>query len=94
MLLTLVNCLLGAICGAWFRVQVLIPLIAFACVEETILEHTDSWVVAPWHAAVLLGAIETGYLAGSSGVVLWHMSGHGTKPDDLASYGHDQLWCR
>ena len=84
MLLTLVNGLLGAVCGVWFRVQILVPLVAFACVEQTIVQHTGaSWSVF-WYAPILIGAIEIGYLAGASGAALWLLSGRETMPHDFA----------
>jgi hypothetical protein len=66
MLLTLVNALIGAICGFLFRVQILVPLIAFACVEALVLKQAVFW-----HAMLLVVAVEIGYLAGGAAVALW-----------------------
>ena len=76
MLLPLINCVLAAICGMCFRVQILAPLLALACIEGAILERTDTgWPVLSY-AATLITAIEIGYVAGSSGVVFWPKLGH------------------
>jgi hypothetical protein len=84
MLLTLINCLLGAVCGTWFRVQALIPLIPLACLEEAMLTQTGSWWSLSWHAAMLMTAMEIGYLLGSSGAVLCFTSEQQTLSADLA----------
>jgi hypothetical protein len=76
MLLTLVNGLLGAICGLLFRVQILVAMIAFACVEALVLRQAIFW-----HAILLIAAIEIGYLAGAAAVALgrrkavWRLAG-------------------
>ena len=69
MVITLFNGLLGALCGVWFRVQILIPLIAFAFVEVAIVNRTIAWSSAFW-LVIMIVAIEVGYLAGSSSVAL------------------------
>ena len=65
MVLALFNGLLGALCGVWFRVQILVPLIAFAFIEVAIVNHTVTWSSAFW-LVIAIVAIEVGYLAGSS----------------------------
>ena len=94
MLLTLVNCLFGAFCGVWFRVQILVPLIAFAFVEVLILKHTGTWWSVSWYAVMLIVAIEIGYLVGSSSVALWLSFDRRTIPGDFTDYEHDRLWSR
>jgi hypothetical protein len=94
MLLTLVNGLLGTICGMWFRVQVLVPLIAFACVEIAVVKHAATWWSVFWYAIMLIVAIEIGYLAGASAVALWLSSGRTTRAADFADHQHDRLWSR
>ena len=89
MLLTLVNGLLGAICGLFFRVQILVPLIAFACVEVLVLKQSVFW-----HAILLIAAIEIGYLAGAAAVTLWLSSGGRKMSGDLPAAPHDKLWSR
>jgi hypothetical protein len=66
MLLTLVNGLLGAICGLSFKVQVLAPLIVVTFIEVAILKHAGSWPSIFLFAVMLIVATEMGYLAGSS----------------------------
>jgi hypothetical protein len=83
MLLTLVNGLLGAICGLLFRVQILVALIAFACVEALILKQAIFW-----QAILLIAAIEIGYLAGATTVALWVSSGVKKLPGDLPVATH------
>jgi hypothetical protein len=85
MLLPLINCVLGAICGMCFRVQILAPLIAFACIEGAILEHASiGWSVL--YAAILIVAIDIGYLAGSAGAVLWPKFRRNTIPDGFVDH--------
>ena len=80
MLLTLVNGLIGAICGMSFRVHVLVPLIVFAFVEVAFVNHTGIWSSAFWLALMLIAAIEIGYLAGSATVVLCPSSSRRKTP--------------
>jgi hypothetical protein len=87
MLLTLVNGLLGAICGLLFRVQILVALIAFACVEALFLKQAIFW-----HAILLIAAIEIGYLAGAAAVALWVSSGVKKLSGDLPTATHNRLW--
>jgi hypothetical protein len=70
----LLNGLLGASFGVWFRFQVLIPLIAVAFVEVAFLKHTGMGSVL-WSAIVLITALEIGYLIGSSLGTLWRHAG-------------------
>src|ERR1700728_3020308 len=65
MLLTLFNGLVGAVCGMWLRVYVLVPLIIVPFFEVAINRHSESWSSASWLAIALLVAIEAGYLAGA-----------------------------
>ena len=93
-MLLFLNGLLGAICGMWFRVQILFPLIAFAGVEVAILKHTGTWWSVFWHAVMLVVAIEIGYLAGASAVALWLSSDRRAIRGDLAGYQHNRPWSR
>lgn len=63
--------LLGAISGAWFKVQVLIPLVAIVFIELAILKHSRMLSSVLWSAIVLIGTLETGYLIGSALAALW-----------------------
>lgn len=74
MLLTLFNGLIGAVCGIWFRVQVLLPLIVVALVEVPIASNTGTWSSTIWLAIALVVSIEVGYLAGASAAALWSAS--------------------
>jgi hypothetical protein len=89
MLLTLVNGLLGAVCGLIFRVQILVPLIAFACVESLLLKQAVFW-----YAMLLIVAIEVGYLVGAAAVALWLPSGATKTADDLPAASHNRSWSR
>jgi hypothetical protein len=89
MLLTLVNGLIGAVCGLIFRVQILVPLIAFACVESLVLKQAVFW-----YAMLLIAAIEIGYLAGAAAVTLWLSSGARKMSDELRAASHNRLWSR
>ena len=66
----LLNGLLGAICGLWFRVQIFIPLVAVACVEVAVLRQTGVWTSVIWSAVALIISMEVGYLIGSALTVL------------------------
>jgi hypothetical protein len=47
LLLALCNVLLGTICGLWFRISVLEPLVAVEFVEEVVIpKHSSTWSVA------------------------------------------------
>jgi len=92
MLLTLVNGLLGAICGTWFRVQILFPLIALACAEVVFLKHTGTWWSTFGYAMMLIVAVEIGYLAGAWAVALWLSSSRRTMSDEFSNM--DRLWSR
>jgi hypothetical protein len=93
-MLLLLNGLLGAICGIWFRVQILLPLIAFAGVEVWVVKHTGTWWSIFWHAVMLVVAIEIGYLAGASVVALRLSSDRRAISSDLAGFQHNKLWSR
>jgi hypothetical protein len=86
MSLTLINGLLGAICGMWFKVQVLAPLIVVTFCEVTILKHAATWPSVFWLAIMLIVATEIGYLAGSSVDILWLSPDRGRIPPDFDSY--------
>jgi len=72
LLLALCNVLLGTICGLWFRVSILAPLVAVAVIEEVVVpKHLPSWSSAFWwstfwSALLLVATLEVGYLIGVS----------------------------
>jgi hypothetical protein len=72
LLLALCNVLLGIICGLWFRVAILTPLVAVAFIEEVMIpKHSPTWSAAFWWSAfwsalLLVAAVEVGYLIGVS----------------------------
>ena len=94
MLLALVNGLLGGICGMWFRVQILAPLLVFVCIEVTVLKHAGTWGSVFWYAVMLIAATEIGYLAGASVAALRLSSERRTVPNDFADYQHNRSWSR
>lgn len=63
--IAILNALLGVNCGTLFRVTILIPLIAMACVETAILKLTGLWPSPIRSAIVLIVLIDTGYLIGA-----------------------------
>jgi hypothetical protein len=90
--ITILNALIGVSCGALFRVTILIPLIAMACVEMAILKMTGLWPSPIWSAFVLIVLIDTGYLIGASMVALLPISVRremlqGFAPRDFAGGG-------
>ena len=62
----IVNGLLGALCGVWFRVQIFIPLIAVAAVEVAIIKLAGTGWSVLWSAIALICSLEVGYLIGST----------------------------
>lgn len=67
LLLALCNVLLGAICGLWFRVAILAPLMAVAFIEEVVIpKHSPTWSSAFWSTLFLVATLEVGYLIGVS----------------------------
>jgi len=65
------NGLLGTFCGLWFRLQILVPLIAAMVIEAILLKGTGPGWSAIWTAIVLICTVEMGYLLGSALVVFW-----------------------
>ena len=63
--ISLLNGLVGAICGFRFRILILAPLIAIAVIEATVLQRTGSSSSRIWSAVGLITLLEIGYLTGS-----------------------------
>ena len=76
-LVALLNCLLGTICGLWFRTTIIVPLLAVALIEVAILNNTGGWASAFWSTIVLITTLEMGYLIGSVVDALWPALGLG-----------------
>jgi hypothetical protein len=74
-LVALLNCLLGTICGLWFRATIIVPLLAAALIEVAILNNTGGWSSAFWSTIVLITTLEMGYLIGSVVDALWQPLG-------------------
>lgn len=91
MLLTLCNGLIGAVCGMWLRVHVLVPLIIVAFVEVAIINHAGTWSSALWLAIALIVAIEVGYLAGASAAAVWLASSRRGVSRDFVAYRHKNM---
>jgi ABC-type glycerol-3-phosphate transport system permease component len=70
-LVALLNCLLGTICGFRFRATIIVPLLAVALIEVSILKHIGEWSSAFWLTIVLITTLEMGYLIGSVVDALW-----------------------
>ena len=64
--IALFNSLLGLICGLWFRVQILIPLVVFALIEVVLLKESGMGLSPFWSATALIVFLEIGYLIGAS----------------------------
>jgi len=77
LLIALLNILLGAICGLWFRVVIIVPLIAVALGETAFLKRTETWSSAFMCAIALISSLEVGILIGSALQDLWPHSGRG-----------------
>jgi hypothetical protein len=64
--IALLNSLLGVVCGLWFRVLILIPLVVFAFIEVVFLKESGMGL-SPFRAAIaLVVLLESGYLIGAS----------------------------
>lgn len=74
MLLIILDCLLGAVCGLLFRAIVLVPLMVLGCIEVAVISGSGTWSSAAWSAIWLICALEFGYAAGCF-AALW-------APDD------------
>jgi len=91
MAIALLNCLLGVTCGLWFRIQILIPLIAIAFIEVAILKQTSMWSSVFWSAITLITSLEMGYLIGSSLGVLRLYSDRGKVLHDFTRHSRSLL---
>jgi hypothetical protein len=90
--IAVLNSLLGGACGLWFRVQILIPLVALAFIEVTILKHTSvRYTRILWSAIVLMCSVEIGYLIGSSLGAFWLFSGREKVERDFTRGSHGRL---
>jgi len=90
--IALLNGLLGASCGLWFRVKILVPLIAFAFVEVAILQQTGMRSSVILSAIALISSIEIGYLIGSALASLRQSSSRrGKVLRDLMTHEHGRL---
>jgi hypothetical protein len=95
LLLALCNVLLGTICGLWFRISILAPLVAVAFVEEVMIpKHSSTWSVAFWWSAfwsvlLLVATLEMGYLIGVSMNTLWRSLARVRVLRDLLRYGNN-----
>jgi len=89
--IALLNGLFGASCGIWFRVKILVPLIAFAFVEVAILKQTGLWSSVILSAVALISSLEIGYLIGSALVSLWQSSRPGKILHNSMNYRYRRL---
>ena len=89
--IALLNCLLGVTCGLWFKIQILIPLIAIAFIEVVILKQTGIWSLVFWSAITLITSLEMGYLIGSSLGALRLYSVRRKVLHDFTRHGHTLL---
>jgi hypothetical protein len=83
--------LLGSICGRWFKVGVLIPLVAVVIVEVMAFMPTSTWLSAIWSTIVLITSLEIGYVIGSGLTSLLQSSRRGKLLHDLIMYDHSRL---
>ena len=69
------NCLLGVLCGTYFRVFIVLPLIAIAVLEAAAIGiiETGAWI-AVGNSLVLIVCIEIGYVIGAALVYLFPVS--------------------
>ena len=89
LLLALCNVLLGAICGFWFRVSILAPLVAVAFIEEVVIpKHSPTWSSAFWSTLLLVATLEVGYLIGVSTTALRRSLARVRDLRDLLRYGN------
>ena len=93
LLVIVLNGIVGAICGVWFRVQVLIPLLVAAFVEVGIFAHHASW---SWTLLLLVGlvcTVEFAYLAGALLAAWWLAVSkrRAQRERELSAYRHGKL---
>src|SRR5262249_49357558 len=81
LLLPPLNCLLGVLCGTYFRVFIVLPLIALAVLEAAAVGiiETGSWI-AIVNSLVLMACIEIGYLIGAAFVFLFPVFRSSKRP--------------
>jgi len=89
--IAILNGLLGASSGLWFRVQILIPLIVIAFVDIAIIAQTEMSPSVVWWVIVLISSLEIGYLIGSAVPSFWQSSRSRKSFHDVTPYGHGKL---
>lgn len=89
--ISLLNGLLGAICGLRFRVQILVPLIAIAIIEVAVLKPGGMWSSEFWSAVGLITLLEIGYLIGSTVGCYWSYSGRERALRDFPRRWHEKF---
>jgi hypothetical protein len=60
-----IHLFVGALLGFRFTVFVVIPIAAATLIEAILLQPVGSWSSMVWRAAVLIVAIEVGYILGA-----------------------------
>jgi hypothetical protein len=90
-LIVVLNGLLGAICGVWFRVKILIPLIAVVFIEMAIFKQTATWPSTFWLTITLIITVEISYLIGAAAGPLWLSRGRRGVIRDFTRHQHSRL---
>ena len=86
----LFNGLLGLICGLWFRVLILVPLVVFAFIEVVFLKESVMGLSPVWSAITLIVLLEIGYLIGAS-IAVWLDSARGRVRHGFARPGYREM---
>jgi hypothetical protein len=89
LLVEFIDIAVGMLCGLWFSLFVLVPLVSVAIIEVVLL--TTTWTSAFWWCGVLITSLEMGYLMGCALGTMWlHIGGRGFRRDFMAP-GHGRL---
>ena len=65
LVLVIINFIVGTLLGRRFTVLVIIPLAGVAVVEALFMESAGAFWPFVWHSALLLAAIEVGFVFGA-----------------------------
>lgn len=91
LLIIVLNGILGAICGLWCRVQILIFLLAAAFVEVGIFARNADWSSAFLLAVALVCTVQVAYLSGAFLGAYWLAVSQRKAQRDLADCPHGRL---
>lgn len=92
--ISLLDGLLGVICGLRFRVEILVPLIATAIIEVAVFKPGGMWSSHFWSAVELITLLEIGFFVGSAIGAYWQYPVAEGTASDLPRRWHGKLFHR